>query len=381
MRLARAICIAALGLALALPAAAAERELELRLDSTRAVELHNLAGTVRLVPGDGEFVIRARVTAESDALADEVSLQTSQRGAVREVVVAYPARLSRLRYDGEEFRRINTSITYQGRKVQLSSSQGELLRVDLEILVPADAALRVRNGVGPVSAERVHGELSLGARAGGVRVLDGRGKLRAESGSGRITIESFRGDVAADAGSGRIEIENVLGRVEADTGSGNVSLRGIDGDIEVDTGSGSVTITDARAQRVEVDTGSGSVSLTDVSGSLDIDTGSGSVRGEGLVAGPDVIVDTGSGSVSLAGDLAAMRHLVVDTGSGSVDIRSVTPLSLRLDLRNRNGEFRIDIPALSQVESGRRNFRAVAGAGDGTARVSTGSGGIRISAP
>ncbi len=362
MRLARAICIAALGLALALPAAAAERELELRLDGTRAVELHNLAGTVRLVPGDGEFVIRARVTAESDALADEVSLQTSQRGAVREVVVAYPARLSRLRYDGEEFRRINTSITYQGRKVQLSSSQGELLRVDLEILVPADAALRVRNGVGPVSAERVHGELSLGARAGGVRVLDGRGKLRAESGSGRITIESFRGDVAADAGSGRIEIENVLGRVEADTGSGNVSLRGIDGDIEVDTGSGSV-------------------SLTDVSGSLDIDTGSGSVRGEGLVAGPDVIVDTGSGSVSLAGDLAAMRHLVVDTGSGSVDIRSVTPLSLRLDLRNRNGEFRIDIPALSQVESGRRNFRAVAGAGDGTARVSTGSGGIRISAP
>lgn len=381
MRSAATAMLAALGLALALPAAAAERELELRLDGARPVELQNLAGTVSIVPGDGEFVIRARVSAESDALAGEVSLRTSERGGVREVVVEYPQGVSRLRYDGEEFRRINTSVTYQGRKIQVSSSRGEQLRVDLEIFVPADAALRIRNGVGPVSAERVRGELSISARAGGIRVLDGLGRLRAESGSGGIAIEGYRGDVVADTGSGRIGIENVLGRVEADTGSGSVSLRGIDGDIEVDTGSGSVTITDARAQRVSVDTGSGSVSLTDVSGSLDIDTGSGRVRGEGFVAGPDVVIDTGSGSVSLAGDLGGMRRLVVNTGSGGVDIQSATPLSLRLDLRAGSGDVRVDIPTLGQVESGRRTFRAVAGAGDGTARISVGSGGIRIGAP
>lgn len=371
----------ALGLAMALPAGAAEREIELRLDHAGSTEIHNLVGAVRLVPGERQFVIRATVIAERQDLADEVRIVTRERQGVMEVIVEYPASVSRVRYDGEEVRRLNTSIDYQGRKIRVTSSDGEQLHVDLDISVPADGNLRVRQGVGPVSAERVRGDLSLASRVGGVRVSDGVGRLRADTGSGAVAIASFRGDVVADTGSGRIMIEDVVGGVEADTGSGSVTLRGIDGDIEADTGSGRVTITDTRSGRVAVDTGSGGVRLTGVTGSLDIDSGSGSVRGEGLVAGPEVVVDTGSGSVSLAGDLAAVRRLVVDTGSGGVDITSATPLSLRLDLSNRRGEFRIDIPTLGEVESGRRAFRAVAGAGEGTAKISTGSGGIRISAP
>jgi DUF4097 and DUF4098 domain-containing protein YvlB len=374
------IFLALMALAGAMPAAA-ETSLELRLDGARPVQLHNLAGSARLVPGQGELLIRARVSAEDPRTAEEIRLVTRERNGVLEVAVEIPSRVTHVQYDGDEFRRVDTRLEYEGRRIRVTTKGGERLRVDLEIEVPQDARLAVRTGIGPVTAERVRGDLVLATRFGHVTATDGSGKLRADTGSGRVVVAGFRGAVVADTGSGSVKIENVLGNVSADTGSGSVELRGIDGEVHVDTGSGSVSITDAKAQQIEVDTGSGSVRLRDVSGSLNIDTGSGSVRGEGVVVGPELLVDTGSGSVSLEGDLGAVRRVVVDTGSGSVNLRSTTPLSLRVNLRSGSGGVRVDAGALSEVESGRNRFSAVIGDGEGTARVSTGSGAVRISAP
>jgi DUF4097 and DUF4098 domain-containing protein YvlB len=122
------------------------------------------------------------------------------------------------------------------------------------------------------------------------------------------------------------------------------------------------------------------VRLKDVAGSLNIDTGSGSVKAEGVVAGPELIVDTGSGSVAVAGDLSAVRRLVIDTGSGGVSLDSSAPLSLRADLSSGSGGITVNVPVLSDVTAGRNKFRAVIGDGEGTAKVSTGSGSIRINA-
>lgn len=375
------ILAALLALGLALPASAAERTLELRLDGAQPVEIHNLVGDVRLVPGDGELVIRARVRAESEALADQVGLRREERSGVVQVVVDYPPGVSRIRYDGQEFRRLDTRLDYQGRRIRVSHSTGEQLRADLEISVPAGSRLKLRNAIGMLGAERVSGELALVTRFSHVRVSDGTGRLLADTGSGLIEIAAFRGDVVADSGSGRVSVENVLGNVRADTGSGSVSLRGIDGEIVANTGSGRVTIVDARSQRLRVDTGSGSVQLKDVAGSLNVDTGSGSVSAAGFVAGAELQVDTGSGSVSLEGDLGGVARMVIRTGSGGVTLRSTSPLSLQLELSTGSGGFHVDLPQLSSIESGRRAFRAVAGRGEGSARISTGSGSIRISAP
>lgn len=374
------ILLGALALAAALPAGAAERVLEMTFDAGEPVRVHNLVGSARLVPGEGGLVIRANVSADAQETADAIRLVTRERGGVLEVVVEYPPDISRIRYDGEEFRRLDAKLDYEGRKVRVTTTGGEGVRVDLEISVPADSAFGLRQGVGSITAERVHADLALATRYGRASIMDGAGRLRADTGSGPVTVAGFRGDVVADTGSGGVRIENVLGRVEADTGSGAVELRGIDGDILADTGSGGVEITDARGQRVVVDTGSGSVRLRDVTGSLNVDTGSGSVRGEGLVVGPELLADTGSGGVRLEGDLSAVRELDVDTGSGSVELDSSAPLSLRVNLSSGSGGIRVDVPVLSDVEAGRRKFRGVIGSGEGTARVSTGSGSIRISA-
>jgi hypothetical protein len=351
----------ALALVLATPAGAAERMLELRLDEARPVELHNLVGAVNLVPGE-ELVIRATVSADDPAVADKVRLETRERDGALEVSVAYPAGISRVRYEGDEFRRLDVSVDYLGRRMRVTNSGGERVRVDLEITVPAGQELGVRQRVGALTAERVHGDLLLVSRFGRVRVSDGAGRLRADAASGSIEVAGFRGEVVADTGSGSVRIENVLGTVTADTGSGAVVLRGIDGDMVADTGSGSVRI-------------------NDVTGSLKVDTGSGSVRAEGVIAGQRVAIGTGSGSVSLEGDLGAVRELVARTGSGSVTLRSATPMSLELHLSTGSGGIRVDVPALSDVTAGRRSFRGVVGTGEGLARISTGSGSIRISAP
>lgn len=374
------IIFLALCLAAALPAAAAERALELRLDETMPVQIHNLAGAAKLVAGGDGLVIRARVSADKQEIADAIRLSTRERRGVLEVVVEYPEDLSRIRYDGDEFRRLDVNVEYEGRKLRVSGSRGEPVRVDLEVLVPADARLGLRQAVGPITAEQVRGELVLATRVGHVSVADGVGKLRADTGSGRASVMGFRGDVVADTGSGGVVVENVLGNVEADTGSGNVSLRGIDGDVLADTGSGSVTIEDARGERIVADTGSGGVRLKDVAGSLNVDTGSGSVKAEGVIAGPELIVDTGSGGVAVAGDLSAVRRLVIDTGSGGVSLDSSAPLSLRVDLSSGSGGISVNVPVLSDVTSGRNKFRGVVGDGEGTAKISTGSGSIRINA-
>jgi len=371
----------ALSLAAMTPAGAAERVLELRLDGAQETRVHNLVGTVRVVPGSDELVIRATVSADEAEIADAVRLATRERDGVLEVVVEYPGELSRIRYDGKEFQALNARLDYQGRTLRVTRSGGERVRVDLEIEVPAGARLGLRHGIGPVAAEQVDADLALAARYGHVTVTDGVGSLRADTASGRVTVAGFRGDVLADTGSGRVRVENVLGDVAVDTGSGDAELRGIDGDILVDTGSGSVEITDARTAETLVDTGSGSVSLRQVSGSLKVDTGSGSVRGSDLVAGAELDVDTGSGGVDLSGDLSAVRRVVVDTGSGKVKLQSSQPLSLRLSLSTGSGGIRVDASPLSDVETGRSKFRGVVGDGAGSARISTGSGGIRIIAP
>jgi hypothetical protein len=138
------VLLLCLALAVALPAGAAERTLELRLDESRPVRIDNLVGSVHLVPGDRQLVIRARISADRQELADEIRLVTRERRGALEVVVEYPTRVSRIAYDGEEFRRLDAAVDYEGRRVRVTTTRGERVRVDLEIEVPADGELGMR---------------------------------------------------------------------------------------------------------------------------------------------------------------------------------------------------------------------------------------------
>lgn len=340
------------------PAAAAERLVELQLDAT-TLQVTNLAGAVRIVPGAGGIVLRATIKADDAALAEAVRLDQQRNGNSASVTVRLPDGLDEVRYEDEQFRRLDVRLEYEGERVRVRSRDGERLRVDLELQIPAGTRLELRQGVGDIGVAGVDADLELSLNYGRLRAADSRGALVVAARAGDIDIKSQRGQIDAKAGSGDVRIENMLGATRARTGSGNIGLRGVDGEMQVETGSGDL-------------------GLEDVTGSVRARTGSGDIEIRNLGAGPKLDIATGSGDVDAAGDLGALRDVTVRTGSGDVELRSTTPLSLQLSLGTGSGDIKVDVPVMGNVESGRRSFKATVGAGEGEARVSTGSGDILI---
>lgn len=350
--------LAALACLAALPAAAAERVVDLEFDAT-TLRVTNLAGSVRIVPGAGVITLRATIKGDDAALVEALRLEPSRKGDAAQVTVELPDGLDEVRYEDAQFSRLDVRLDYEGERVRVRSGSGERLRVDLELQIPAGTRLELRQGVGDLAVSGVDADLELSLNYGRMRAADSRGALTAVARSGDIDIKSQRGQVDAKTGSGDVRIENMLGTTRARTGSGNVSLRGVDGEMQVETGSGDLD-------------------LEDVSGSLRARTGSGDVEIRDLGAGPKLDIATGSGDVDAAGDLGALRDVTVRTGSGDVELRSTTPLSLRLSLSTGSGGIKVDVPVMGNVESGRRSFKATVGAGEGEARINTGSGDILV---
>lgn len=354
---------AALALAslLAWPAFAAERVVELELDAA-ALRVTNLAGSVRIVPGDSGPVLRASIEAGSEALAGAVRLEQERDGDTVSVSVQLPDDLDEVRYEDDQFRRIDVRLEYEGERVRVRSDGGEPLRVDLELELPQGTALALRQGVGDISVAGVDADLELSLNYGPVRARDGQGALVAVTRAGDIAVKSHRGQLDAKTGSGDVRVENMLGTTRVRTGSGDVALRGVDGDMQAETGSGDLD-------------------LDDVIGSLRARTGSGDVEIRNMGAGAQLDIATGSGDVEAGGDLGALRDVTIRTGSGDVDLRSSASLSLRLGLATGSGDIKVDVPVMANVESGRRSLKATVGTGEGEARINTGSGDIYIKAP
>ena len=323
-----------------------------------SVAVHNIAGSVEVVRGEGDDV-RVQVTRRGRDSA-RLSVATGVLDGRQTLRVLYPEDEDRVVYPESEadsgipgFLRwlvdVDTGIEVrddgrigdEGRDVDVVSS-GDGLRAwaDIRVLVPTDGQVAVHNGVGRARVSNAEGTVALDIHTGPVEADGLRGSLTVETGSGSVRAASIEGDLSIDTGSGSVRLEGVSGsRVGVDTGSGSVEGTGI------------------RAEMLTVDTGSGGVDLREVSTrELGIDTGSGSVE------------------VALVSDL---DRGVIDTGSGGVEISVPSDFGARLNLDTGSGGIDVELPARSvQAERGRWN--GVVGDGEGTLEVDTGSGGIEI---
>ena len=324
-----------------------------------SVAVHNVAGSVEVVRGDGEDV-RVEVTPRGRDSA-RLSVATGVLDGRQTLRVMYPEDEDRVVYPerGDESDipgffewfgldieagievREDGRIGDDGRDVEVVSS-GDGLRAwaDVRVLVPAGQQVAVHHGVG---------------RA---RVSDVEGVILFDVHSGPVQADGVRGSLTVDTGSGAVRAASIEGDLSIDTGSGSVRLEGVSGSrVGVETGSGSIEGTGIRAETLTVDTGSGGVDLRGVSTrELGIDTGSGSVE------------------VALVSDL---DRGVIDTGSGGVEVRVPTDFGARLNLDTGSGGIDVELPARNvQAERGRWN--GVVGDGEGSLEVDTGSGGIEV---
>ncbi len=368
--------LAALTAMLAAGAAAAATATQTRAwqykpESSAGLEVRNLAGKVRVLPGSAagfHVTVQASVEAPSQAEAERllaaIRFLTRDEGGASAFLVHYPA---------SEFPRIHhpqapegwwggrMSVRYLGRQIRLSGDAGDAptVNVDIVIRAPAGATLSVSSVFGDLVAEGYSGML---------RLDGGRGLVRSTGGSGRLDL---------DGGSGRIEVDGHEGRLRADSGSGGIDITGCRCEMTLDTGSGPVRVRDSSGS-LRADTGSGAVSIEGWSGPIRADTGSGAVRARGVSGLTALDVDTGSGAVSIDGDLSALERLRIDTGSGGVTLRSTVPPSLELAVETGSGHVNVDAPGTT-VEQRRRGEQLIRiGSGAGRGVIDTGSGGVDI---
>lgn len=317
------------------------------------VAIYNLAGRIILEAGTEPSVV---VTVDRGGRdGDRLEIGVDRIDGRQAFVVRYPDR--RIVYDGlgrtsrTQVRVRDDGSFYGGGGLNLfsgstttivGSGRGTAAHADLRVQVPPGQRLAVH------------------LAAGEARVVGTEAGVVLDVGAAAVVVEGIRGDLRVDAGSGPVRVTDAEGDIELDTGSGSVVVERVRGPrLLVDTGSGSVRGSDIAVERLTVDTGSGAVDL-------------------GAVRADHVLVDTGSGRVTLA--LAGpVRDLVIDTGSGPVDLTVPDGLNAELVIDTGSGGIDVDLP-VRVLEQRRSYLRGQVGSGDGSIRVDTGSGGVRVRA-
>jgi lia operon protein LiaG len=314
----------------------------------RAPAVHNLAGEVSVVAGSGSQVV-VEITRGG---ADAGDLRVERGGDVVRVVypgdrVVYARMGARSRSTLQVRRDGSLNLRGAGRRSDVrrvtvaGSGGGTRAHADVRVLVPAGRSVAVYQGVGRVQVTNVDGRIAVDASSASVQAQGTRGSLDVDVGSGSVEVRDVRGDLSVDTGSGSVTADNVQ-----------------DTNLELDTGSGTVTGRNLRVQSLKVDTGSGRVALSGV-------------------RARSVEVDTGSGGVEL-GLLADVDNLVVDTGSGGVTVTVPSDFGARLDIDTGSGGIHVDLPVTGRNRDSRSHLTGRVGDGDGTVRIDTGSGGVRI---
>ena len=253
-----AICLCLL----AAPALAAaedcdySRPVDVELDAAGASRLDlDAAAGFLIIEGErgaSQVTIEGRACASRESMLDDIELAADRRGDRIVVEVDIP---------------------------ELNFSWRGYARLDLTVTVPADLALRVRDGSGETRISNV-ASLDLEDGSGEIEVSDVFGDVSVHDGSGEIELRDITGMVTLSDGSGEIDVRNAGGVHIEEDGSGEIEISHVQGDVEIDSdGSGGITIRDVTGTVVVGSDGSGSIWVSQVSGGFELRSdGSGSVH-------------------------------------------------------------------------------------------------------
>jgi hypothetical protein len=325
------------------------------------VRVFDLAGHVRVVPGQGSHVVVLVQRGGRDA--DKLQIHVDQDAGTLSIDIPgdrliYP---ELGRHSRSNVRVGEGGFFGEGRRIEVrGSGSGTEAWADLTVQVPAG-----------------HAETEVGLGVGKLDATDVAAALDLRSGSGDITTESIGGALAVHTGSGDVRVTGAGDALEVRTGSGDVNVRDVAGAATIGTGSGDVEISGRVGGSLTARTGSGDVTAQRVEGDrLDVRTGSGDIEIDEARAG-DVSLHTGSGGIRarLQRALSALR---VDTGSGDVDLAIPSSTDADLAIDTGSGEISSELP-LQMTRMGRNHFRGKIGKGGPEFVIRTGSGDVSLS--
>ncbi|HET7228914.1 MAG TPA: DUF4097 family beta strand repeat-containing protein [Longimicrobium sp.] len=297
-------------------------------DPTGTVEVHAVAGQLRVV---GWSRNQVQVTGQLGGAGERVEVEDEDGSVV--VRVVYP----------------------RGR-THNTSGRG----TDLEVRVPARSDLEVNVVSADASVAGLDGDVQVHSVSGGIRVANSRSR--------EISVATRSGTVEVTADADRVEAASVSGGV---TVSGTVRDR-----VEANSVSGMVRVT-AAAGEVEAGSVSGGVEIASMRGRAEVHSVSGDVRVTGRALSGTF--QTVSGEITLVGDLARGSDLELTTHSGSITLQVPASTSAQVDFTTFSGDIEAQFPGARVTRTSRREIHVVIGGGN-AARVTaqTFSGDVRL---
>lgn len=125
---------------------------------------------------------------------------------------------------------------------------GDAARVDYQVTVPADCAVSIRSSAGPITIERIRGDVSAEGDSANIDVHDsGNGHIHVRSLKGNVTLSNItNGHVEVTSVGGPVTLTDVSGpRIEINTTNGKITYRGAfasNGDYDFTTHSGDIDV-------------------------------------------------------------------------------------------------------------------------------------------
>lgn len=143
--------------------------------------------------------------------------------------------------------------------------------IDLEIIVPSDLALDVKDSSGDLTIDHV-GALELQDSSGAMEVTDVKGPVKISDSSGEIELHGVEGDVTIQDSSGDMRVVDIFGDMTViSDSSGDIDARDIEGTVRiVADSSGGIDIRDVSKDVIVERDSSGDITVENIDGNFEV---------------------------------------------------------------------------------------------------------------
>lgn len=247
--------------------------------------------------------------------------------------------------------------------------------ISLDIQVPRSIDLEALTSNGSVEASGV-AHARLGTRNGQIATREIAAALQARTRNGAVHVEDCAGPVEVQTEHGRIEVRRAQSEVTARTSNGSIHLEECAGVVEVKTENARIEIRQAR-DWITAQTCNGAIQIEDSPGPIEARTSSGSI---GIRrARHAVYARTSDGRIEVELDEPeASVDAELLTSNSSIDLTVPRSLSARLVADTANARISMEPAENVQFAGGPTHLETVLGAGEGSVRLRTSNGAIRI---
>jgi hypothetical protein len=359
------------------------------LKDSLPILVENSYGSVSITPGnDREIIVRLKkIIYGSEMKARNIAPQIKLEGEPERK----GSSATNLKPEAEPGKKSDIEYFVIRTNRDSLSSRGYMFNTNMEIVVPRNSNLKVRNTIGEIRVSDINGNLDLSTTHRDLEVRDCTGQFKISTSyadsrltnlvgnlnmesRGKVYIDGVKGDVTVTNESTPLEIYNVEGKVQASNNEGSIRIERITKPVIIDSRGTEVHVENIQdslkvtasykkvdisdiSSNVSLDTSYATVLLKGIKGNLDIRSNTDSVSAEDIhgsfklrAHGSGVRVNEIQGPLDVQ---TTLKNVVVEDFSDSCTVTSeyagISITSRKLGkgdviLKNRNGDIDLSLP-------------------------------------